>query len=117
MSNHSEITKLDAVDREALGEQTWDEVQRLFVEWANAVGIGAALDAERAEDEFRLVALAYASLAADGEIVTTGRKAIVRSIVSRLGGPRCADVSAMLDAVIAGEEAAAMRDTPRVRIG
>ena len=116
MPNHSEITEPDAVDREALGEQAWEEIQRLFVAWANAVGIGAALDAERAEDEFRLVALAYASLAADGEIVTTGRKAIVRSIVSRLG-PRCADVSAMLDAVIAGEEAAAMRETPRVRIG
>lgn len=116
MPNHSETSEAVAVDRKTLGEQTWEEIQRLFIDWANAVQMADAVDADRAEQDFRLAALTYASLTADGDAVTTGRKAIVRSIVSRLGGRGCIDVLATLDAVIAREEAT-MRDAQRLGTG
>ena len=110
MPNETETSEATAADPAPLGERTWDEIQRIFVEWANAARMADDLAAERVEQEFRPVALAYAALPADGGAVTTGRRAIVRSIVTKLGGPSCTAVLATLDAVIAREEAAAMRD-------
>ena len=95
------------VDPTLLGRQIWDEIQRLYVEWANAVEMQDDVEALIMEQEFRFFALVYASLVLDGHTVTTGRKAILRSIYARLGDIDTIDVLAMLDAVIGREEAAA----------
>ena len=95
------------VDPTLLGRQIWDEIQRLYVEWANAVEMQDDVEALIMEQEFRFFALVYASLVLDGHTVTTGRKGILRSIYARLGDIDTIDVLAMLDAVIGREEAAA----------
>ena len=66
--------------------------------------------AARIEQEFRFFALAYASAPVDVDAVSTGRKAVVRSIYARLGTIDTINVLAMLDAVIRREEAAARRE-------
>ncbi|RYC31266.1 hypothetical protein D3273_14200 [Lichenibacterium minor] len=95
------------VDPEVLGRQIWDEIHRLYVEWANAVEMQDDVQALIMEQQVRVFALVYASLVLDGHAVTTGRKAIVRSIYARLGGADTINVVAMVNAVIAREEAAA----------
>ena len=72
-----------------------------------------SLAAERAEQAFRPVALTYASLTVDAAAVSTGRRAIVRSIYARFGAHDDHNLSAMLDPVIAREEAAARSDAQR----
>lgn len=106
-------TRRSRVDPMLLGRQIWDEIERLFVEWANAVAMQDVVDALSAEQQLRFFALVYASLIVDGRAVSTGRKAIVRSIYSRLGTVDTVNVVAMLDAVIGREEAAARRDAGR----
>ena len=78
MSNDSEKPEAGTVDLGLLGEQTWEEIVRIFVEWANAARMADDLAAEKAEQEFRSIALAYAALPADGAAVTTRRRAIAR---------------------------------------
>lgn len=95
------------VDPALLGRQVWDEIQRLYVEWANAVEMQDDVVALTMEQQFRFFALVYASLVVDGHTVTTGRKALARTIYLQLGGVDTINVVAMLDAVIGREEAAA----------
>lgn len=90
-----------------LGRQIWDEIQRLSVDWHNAVGMQDVAAALCTEQEFRFFAVVYSSLVEDGRAVTTGRKAIVRSIYARLGDVDTINVLVMIDAVIRREEAEA----------
>lgn len=100
-------TTSTAVVPELLGTQLWDQIQDLFVDWANAERMDDGVGGVRIEQEFRFFALAYASLPVDAATVSTGRKAIVRSIYARLGVVDTINVITMLDAVIRREEAAA----------
>ncbi len=95
------------VDAGLLGRQIWDEIQRLSVDWHNAVGMQDVADAACIEQEFRFFAVVYSSMVVDGRAVTTGRKAIVRSIYARLGDVDTINVLVMIDAVIRREEAKA----------
>lgn len=95
------------VDAGLLGRQIWDEIQRLSVDWHNAVGMLDVAAALCTEQEFRFFAVVYSSMVVDGRAVTTGRKAIVRSIYARLGDVDTINVLIMIDAVIRREEAEA----------
>lgn len=103
-------TTSTAVDPELLASQLWDQIQDLFVDWANAERMDEGVRAARIEQEFRFFALAYASAPVDVDAVSTGRKAVVRSIYARLGTIDTINVLAMLDAVIRREDAAARRE-------
>ncbi len=95
------------VDAGLLGQQIWDEIQRLSVDWHNAVGMQDVAAALLIEQELRFFAVVYSSMVVDGRAVTTGRKAIVRSIYARLGDVDTINVLIMIDAVIRREEAEA----------
>ncbi len=103
-------TTSTAVDPELLASQLWDQIQALFVDWANAERMDEGVRAACIEQEFRFFALVYASLPVDIDAVSTGRKAVVRSIYARLGTIDTINVLAMLDAVIRREDAAARRE-------
>ena len=93
------------VDPTLLGRHIWDEIQRLYVEWTNAIEMQDDVEALTMEQQLRFFALVYASLVLDGHAVTTGRKAIVRTVYLQLGGVATINVVAMLNAVIGREEA------------
>ncbi len=97
-----------------LGRQIWDVVQRLYVDWENAVRMQDLIEAARVEQEIRFFVLVFASLPVDRD-VTTGRKAIVRAFYERLGSVDTVHVTTMLDAVIAREEATARNDVDRLK--
>lgn len=107
MPKNDDAASLSGVGTRTLGEQIWDCIPQLYVDWANAAGRGDVLGGTGAEQRLRSFALAYASLDVDGTAVTTGRKAILRSAYAQLGGAGTAHMSAMLDLVIGREEAAA----------
>lgn len=109
MLDLSNETKPTAVHPWLLAEQVWDEILRLYVDWANADRMRDAADAMRIEQEFRFFALHYASLEADEGPVSTGRKAVIRAIYARLGTVDMTNVIVMLDAVIGRETAAGQR--------
>lgn len=88
----------------------WVDIQDLFVDWSNAERMGDADGAARIEQAFRRVALAYTALPVDTGAVSTGRKAIVRSIYARLGCVEMVNVLVMLDAVIRREETMPRQD-------
>ncbi len=107
MLKNDDAASTGGVDTRTLGEQIWDCIPQLFVDWANAAA-GGDIDSGSAEEQrLRFFALVYASLEVDGTAVTTGRKAILRSAYAELGGAGTAHVWAMLDLVIVREEAAA----------
>lgn len=108
MSDFDHTTSM-ACDPGSPGAQLWSEVQDLVVAWANAERMGDADGAARIEQGFRRVALAYTTLSVDAQTTTTGRKAIVRSVVARFGSIETVDLLAKLDAVIRHEEATARR--------
>lgn len=93
------------IDPKVMSRPIWDDIQRLYVDWDNAVRIQDLTDAAAAEQELRFFGLHFASLPI-GDDVTTGRKTILRSIYTRFGNFDTAHVISMLDAVIAREEAA-----------
>lgn len=104
--NYNEgITTSIVGDLDHLGHRTWERIQLHFVDWANATRTHDVDAAARAERQFRSAALAFSALQVDGGAVTTGRKAIVRSIYMQLGDDSCINVVAMLDVVIRREEA------------
>ena len=107
MPNIDETASLSGVDTRTLGEQVWDCIPQLCVDWANAAGSGDTHGGVGAEQRLRFFALVYASLEVDGTAVTTGRKAILRSAYAQLGVAGTAHVSAMLNLVVGREEAAA----------
>ena len=91
---------------ETLGGQLWDAIVRLYVGWLNAARARDEVAAVHAERELRFFVLNYVSLL-PAAAVTTGRKAILRTIYVGIGGVETAHVRAILDLVIAREEAAA----------
>ena len=109
MLQFDENTNPGVLPSEVLGAEIWEDIPRLYVDWVNATRSGDWVLAAGAEQRLRFFALTYASLLPDSAGVTTGRKAILRSIYAQLGGADTAHVAAMLDLVIAREQAAARR--------
>lgn len=97
-----------------LGREIWDVIQRLYVDWDNAVRMQDLIEAARVEQEIRFFVLVFASLPVNRD-VTTGRKAVIRAFYEELGGADTVHVTTMLDAVISREEAAARDQANRLR--
>ena len=97
---------------ETPGGQVWDAILRIYANWVNAALAGDDVAAAREEQELRFFSLFYLSFPPDAA-VTTGRKAIIRSMYAEIGGIETAHVKAMLNLVIEREEAAARQGASR----
>lgn len=113
MQHGNDNTTLFVVPPIQLGSDLWDTISRLAAVWIDAARSRDHARALSTEQELRFFVLVYTSLPLDTEIVTTGRKAILRALYADFGGDDTGHVEAMIDRVIAREERLARRQAER----
>ena len=104
MLHGNDNNNAEVIPSSLLGSDLWDTISDLSAKWIDSARSKDHARAVAAEQELRFFALAYASLPVDADIVTTGRKAILRSLYADLAGGDTGHVLAMLDRVIEREE-------------
>ncbi len=101
------------VQANVLGVELWDTITRLSTEWMVAARAQDHARTRATEQELRFFLLTYVSLSPRIEGVSTGRKAILRTLYDRLGDAGTSHVSAMLGCVIEREESQARQREAR----